>query len=405
MNLFKLSWANLVAKPLSTFLSLLLLTMGVGIISLLLLLNTQLDEQFKRNIEGIDMVVGAKGSPLQLILSAVYHIDNPTGNISKAEADRLAKHPLIKKSIPMAYGDNYRGYRVLGTDTSYVGHYEGELAEGRLWEKDMEVTAGALAAKRLGLKIGDNFYSTHGLDESSDDVHKAHGFTVVGILQPSGTVLDQLLLTEVGSLWKVHEKPKEEGAEAAASEETSDAPEEEITAMLVKFRSPMGMIMMPRYVNEQTSMQAGMPAFEINRLNEQMGVGITLLQGIAILIIIISGISVFVSLYNSLKDRKYELAIMRSLGASQSSLFSMIILEGLILAGLGFVLGLLLSRGAMAALASLMADSYRYQFSATRFLPEEAWLLLGTLLIGFIAAVVPGIHAFRTDIHNTLAEG
>jgi putative ABC transport system permease protein len=404
MNLFKLSWANLMAKPLSTLLSLLLLTMGVGIISLLLLLNTQLDEQFKRNIEGIDMVVGAKGSPLQLILSAVYHIDNPTGNISKAEADKLARHPLIKKSIPMAYGDSYRGYRVLGTDTSYVGHYDGKVAKGRLWEKDMEVTVGALAAKRLGLKIGDNFYSTHGLDESSDDVHKAHGFTVVGILEPSGTVLDQLLLTEVGSLWKVHEKPKKEG-EAADTAEAGEAPEEEITAMLVKFRSPMGMIMMPRYVNEQTSMQAGMPAFEINRLNEQMGVGITLLQGIAILIIIISGISVFVSLYNSLKDRKYELAIMRSLGASQSSLFSMIILEGLILAGLGFVLGLLLSRGAMAALAGLMADSYRYQFSATRFLPEEAWLLLGALLIGFVAAVVPGIRAFRTDIHDTLAEG
>jgi putative ABC transport system permease protein len=175
----------------------------------------------------------------------------------------------------------------------------------------------------------------------------------------------------VGSLWKVHEKPKEEGAEAAASEETSDAPEEEITAMLVKFRSPMGMIMMPRYVNEQTSMQAGMPAFEINRLNEQMGGWHHPAAGHRH------------PDHHHLRDqrlrfplqfpqdRKYELAIMRSLGASQSSLFSMIILEGLILAGLGFVLGLLLSRGAMAALASLMADSYRYQFSATRFLRKK----------------------------------
>jgi len=121
--------------------------MGVGIISLLLLMNKQVDEQFKKNIKGIDMVVGAKGSPLQLILSAVYHIDNPTGNIKKAEADRLAKHPLVKKSIPMAYGDNLKGYRILGTDTSYVSHYKGVVAQGRLWSQTMEATVGAVAAE------------------------------------------------------------------------------------------------------------------------------------------------------------------------------------------------------------------------------------------------------------------
>lgn len=420
MNLFKLSWANLRAKPLSTFLSLLLLTMGVGIISLLLLLNKQVDEQFKKNIKGIDMVVGAKGSPLQLILSAVYHIDNPTGNISKAEADRLAKHPLIKKTIPMAYGDNLKGYRILGTDTAYVSHYKGEIASGRLWEKTMESTVGAIAAERLGLKVGDTFYGAHGLDAESEDIHKNREYEVVGILKRSGTVLDQLVLTEVSSLWAVHEKPKEETEEEIAEEivegeaggeiegremeNKETEADEEITAMLIKFRSPLGMVMIPRHVNENTNMQAAMPAYEMARLNEQMGVGITLLQSIAILIIVISGISVFVSLYNSLKDRKYELALMRTMGASQGTLFALIVLEGLILAAIGFVFGLLLSRVAMLILGGMMEDSYRYQFTAGQFLPEELVLLAGALIIGFLAALFPALKAFKTDIHATLSE-
>jgi putative ABC transport system permease protein len=404
MNLFKLSWANLRAKPLSTFLSLLLLTMGVGIISLLLLLNKQVDEQFSKNIRGIDMVVGAKGSPLQLILSAVYHIDNPTGNIVKAEADKLAKHPLVKKAIPMAYGDNLKGYRILGTDTSYVNHYKGKVADGRLWEKTMESTLGAVVAERLGMKIGDTFYGTHGLDAESDDVHKNREYVVVGILEKSGTVLDQLILTEVSSLWAVHEKEPVEGEGELESESGETQPDEEITAMLLKFRSPMGMIMLPRYVNEQTNMQAGMPAYEMARLNENMGVGITLLQSIAILIIIISGISVFVSLYNSLKDRKYELALMRTMGASQGTLFALIVMEGLLLAAIGYVFGLLLSRASMVVLGGMMEDSYRYQFSAGQFLPEELVLLAGALLIGFLAALLPALKAFNTDIHATLSE-
>lgn len=407
MNLFKLSWANLRAKPLSTFLSLLLLTMGVGIISLLLLLNKQVDEQFKKNIKGIDMVVGAKGSPLQLILSAVYHIDNPTGNISKAEADQLARHPLVKKAIPMAYGDNLKGYRILGTDTSYVGHYGGSVAEGRLWGKTMESTIGAVAAERLGLKVGDTFYGAHGLDAESDDIHKDKEYVVVGILKKSGTVLDQLILTEVSSLWAVHEKEGDAGGETAGSEseeESESESDEEITAMLIKFRSPLGMVTMPRYVNENTNMQAGMPAYEMARLNEQMGVGITLLQSIAFLIIVISGISVFVSLYNSLKDRKYELALMRTMGASQGTLFALIVLEGLILAGIGFVFGLLLSRASMVVLGGMMEDSYRYQLTAGQFLPEELVLLAGTLIIGFLAALFPALKAFNTDIHATLSD-
>lgn len=400
MNLFKLSWSNLKAEKLSTFLSLMLLTLGVGIISMLLLLNAQLDENFKRNIKNIDMVVGAKGSPLQLILSAVYHIDNPTGNISMKEAETLAKHPLIKKTIPLAYGDNYKGYRILGTDTSYVSHYQAAVAEGRLWEKTLEATVGAVAAERLGLKMGDTFFGAHGLSADSEDIHDDKAYTVVGILARSNTVLDQLILTEVSSLWAVHEK--EEDSQAPA--DTTEA-DEEITAMLVKFRSPMGMVMLPRIVNQETNMQAAMPAFEVNRLYDLMGTGRVLLEAVAIAIIIISGISVFISLYNSLKKRKYELALMRTMGASGGTLFGLIILEGLILAFIGAILGLVVSRIGMWILSSILESNYHYQFDAFIFLPLEGALFGAALLLGFLAAVIPALRALGTDIHETLAGG
>ncbi|MEM6633718.1 MAG: FtsX-like permease family protein [Bacteroidota bacterium] len=426
MNIFTLSWKNLQAKPLSTLLSLLLLALGVGIISLLLLLNRQLEEQFNKNIKGIDMVVGAKGSPLQLILSSVYHIDYPTGNISKAAADSLIKNPMIDWHIPLAYGDNLQSFRIVGTTYDYPKHYEVDITEGRLWDKTLEASLGARVAEELGLKVGDQFFSSHGLS-SSEDVHKESAFTVVGIFEPSNTVIDQLILCSVSSIYAVHnhvegeeneenddhehaehehgEEEYEKDHEAEAKEAIDlDAPDQELTTMLIGFRGPMGMVTIPRMVNERTSMQAALPAIEINRLWSLMGIGINTLRGIALAIMVISGISVFISLYNSLKERKYELALMRSLGASRGKIFALILLEGLVLSLLGFTLGIILSRGGLWLLSRFVASDYHYDISSLSLLPEEGYLLIGTLLIGFLAAVIPALKGFGLNISQTLAE-
>ena len=421
MNIFRLSWKNLMAKPLNTLLSLLLLSLGVGIISLLLLLNNQLEEQFNRNIKGIDMVVGAKGSPLQLILASVYHIDYPTGNISKKAADSLVSNPLISWHIPMAYGDNVQSFRILGTTYDYPKHYGGQLKEGSLWEKDLETTIGARVAEELGLKVGDSFFSSHGLT-SSMDVHDEKAFKVVGIFEPNNSVLDQLVLCSVESIWSVHEHEEVDGEaheegesheevdkeQAHHEEEGHQADNEdenrELTSLLVGFRGPMGMVTLPRAVNEQTSMQAALPAIEINRLWSLMGIGINTLRGIALAIIIISGISVFISLFNSLKERKYELALMRSLGASRSKIFSLILLEGLLLSVIGFVIGILLSRLGLLLLSRFVAKDYHYDIQQMEMLPAEGILFLGTLSIGFLAAALPAFKGFFLNISQTLAE-
>ena len=137
--------------------SLALLAFGVGMVSLMLLTEKQVNDAFERNIKDIDLVLGAKGSPLQLILANVYHIDAPTGNISLEAAQKVVKHPYIASGIPLAYGDNHEGYRIVGTDMGYVEHYGAELADGGWWNKTFDVTLGAKVAEATGLALGTRF--------------------------------------------------------------------------------------------------------------------------------------------------------------------------------------------------------------------------------------------------------
>ena len=440
MNLLSLSWKNLRFKPLNTSLSILLFALGVGLISLLFLLEKQLQDNFEKNLAGIDLVVGAKGSPLQLILNSMYHIDAPTGNMSIKEARPFLnpKHPLIETSVPLAMGDSYKGFRIVGSTPNLIDLYEGQLAEGALWERNFEVTLGATVAKDLGLNIGDRFKSSHGFDDNEDLAHTdADAFKVVGILAPSGAVIDQLILTTPQSYWHVHDH----GGAAAATEEEEEehdheghdhdhehgeehdhdhsshdhtdlpkplieeADDKAITSILIKFKGRnFQALNMGRNINENTDLQAATPAIEINRVFAQMDQGERVLRILGIVIVIVSALSIFISLYSSLKERKYELALMRVMGARPSKLFLLIVIEGLLLALLGYVIGILMSHISMEMIGNFMKDSYRYSFSGWHFLEQEYLLLLGALLIGFIAALLPAIQASKTPIAETLTK-
>ncbi len=335
--ILKLATRNLLQKPLTTLLSWVLLTVSVGIISMLLLLQEQLEKQLTGNIHDVDMVIGAKGSPLQLILSAIYHIDAPTGNITYAEAEKWIHHPYVEKAIPLAYGDSYKGYSIVGTTGDYLEKYGAKIQSGKLYEKDFEVVAGHSLAKKLHLQTGSRFYSTHGVD-GHGAVHKDHAYTITGILQPSGTVADNLLIGNIESVWKIHEhhhhdeedaeghhehKATENAAHDEAHHDDDDHPDKELTAVLLKFRNPMGNVQLPRIINAQTNMMAAVPAIEINRLFSLMGMGIDTLQYVGWGIMGLSALSIFISLFNSLKERKYELALMRTMGAGRADLIKL----------------------------------------------------------------------------------
>ncbi len=425
MNSLRLSWKNILNKPLNLILNLVLFSLGVGLISLLLLVNVQLEEKFEKNFAGIDLVIGAKGSPLQLILSSLYHLDAPTGNMPVAEAKAFLnpKHPIFKAAIPLSLGDSHKGYRIVGTNVGFINLYQAEFEAGKVFKETMEVVVGATVAKNLGMEPGDTFKSSHGLIEDENLVHEdAAPFKVVGILKKTGSVIDQLLITKTQSIWAVHEEHEHEGEEneehdhegeehahdSAAAEE--DRPlayyeDQQITSLLVQFRGRnIQALNMARNINENTNFQAATPAIEINRLYTLLGVGEEALKALAMLIIFVSGLSIFISLFSSLRERKYEFAVMRTLGAKPGFLFQLIIFEGVILAVLGFIFGIALSHGSMIFLADFLEKSYRYDFTAALFLKEEAYLFGGSLVIGIIAAIIPAFQASKTDIHATLAD-
>ena len=411
MNIFKLSLKNIFNKPLSSTISLALLILGIGIISLLLQLNTLIKDQMDNNLKGIDMVVGAKGSPLQLILSSVYHIDSPTGNISLEEAEKISKNRMVGSSIKLLYGDNFKGYRIVGAEKKFIELYNGKIKKGKNLSKPFEVLVGSKVYSKLKIDIGDDLISSHGLRETGES-HDDQSFKVVGLLEPSNSVIDQLIITLPQSVWDVHgnHDHEEEHEHDHEEEHEHDHEEEhqhddrEITAMLIKFKSPMNIIQFPRQINETTNLQAAVPSYEISRLFKLFGFGIETLSYLAYLIIIVSGFSLFINLFNSMRERKYEMALIRTLGASRLQLSTMIIFESIILTISGFILGLLFSRFGVMFVSSLMEESINYNLSSFKILNEEYWLLLLSVIIGLMASLIPAVQVYKMNISKILAD-
>jgi putative ABC transport system permease protein len=415
MNLLKISWSNVRSKPLSTALSVMLLAFGVVVISLLLLLDKQLSDKFDRNIKDIDFVLGAKGSPMQLILANVYHVDAPTGNIAMEEAARIIKHPMIKEAIPLAYGDSYQKFRIVGTTLKYPDHYNMQMASGRPFQAPFEVTLGATVAAETGLKVGDTFTSVHGYDnEAAEDAHHhEHPFRVVGIYQPADCAIDNLILCMVESVWLMHEHHDhdEEGAVYEAANDSAAAADghmdekkasREVTAYLLKKRNPMAAMMLSNIVRS-TNMQLADPAIEMNRLTQSFGLGMDVLKAVAVLIMVLAFASIFISLYTSLKERKYELALMRTMGGSRIKLFALIQLEGFLLVLVGSAVGLILSRTGLLVLSHFIEKNFHYRLADIGLLPEEGILLAITVAVGILASLLPAAKALGMDISKTLA--
>jgi len=407
VNLLRLSLAYIRARALNSALNVLLLALGVGTIVVLLLFTHQLQQRLERDSDGIDLVVGAKGSPLQLILSSVYHVDIPTGNIPLQDAEKLKTNPLIKSAVPLALGDSYEGFRIVGTNHDYVSLYQGKPAQGRLWEKPYEAVLGSEVAAHARLNLGDKFVGSHGLVEGGEK-HEHSPYTVVGLLAPSGSVLDRLVLTSVESVWEIHgqgphEKDEDEDENGSDPTKPRHVQPQELTALLVQYASPMAAAMLPRQINSQSALQAASPAFESARLLNLVGVGVQTVQAFALVLILCAGLSVFIALYNALRERSYDLAVMRSLGASPGKLLVAILIEGMILACAGVVLGLVLGHAVTEVLGTWLHASQRVYITGWTVVPGEFLLIVAALAVGLLSALLPAVLAYRTDIAEVLA--
>jgi putative ABC transport system permease protein len=405
MNLATISLSYLRARRLSTSLNVLLLALGIATITLLLLATSQLEERMQRDARGIDLVVGAKGSPMQIILSAIYQLDVPTGNVSWQRAQELARHRFVKKVIPLAMGDNHRGFRIVGTTHDYVAHYGARLTQGELWKAPLEAVLGAEVAASTRLGLGAHFEGAHGMGgDAREQVHDQHHYTVVGVLAPTGSVVDRIVLTSVESLWAVHADQYDIKDIARIGELMSDE-EKEYTALLIQYASPIAAASLPRYINQNSAMQAASPAYETARLFTIIGVGVDVLRGFALALILAAGLSVFIALYNALSERRYDLAVMRTLGASPAKLMSLMLFEGLLLALIGAVLGIALGHLLTGLLGLALTQAKQVSVTGMAWVNAELWLLVLALAVGVIAALLPAWRAYRTDVAATLARG
>jgi putative ABC transport system permease protein len=391
--MLRLAWAYLAARPLLTALHVLLIALGLATMVVLLLFTRQAEERLAADARPVDLVVGAKGSPLQLILSSVLQVDVPTGNIPLAEARRIAAHPMVASAVPIALGDSYRGFRIVGTEPSYLALYGARVAQGVPFAKPMEAVIGADVARRSGLAPGAQFVGSHGITSGGGPQHEGDAYRVVGVLARSGTVLDRLVLTPLASVWHVHEAHHDHAAE----DHPEDEADREVTALLVKFRTPLAAATLPRQVNATTAMQAALPAYEMARLMNLLGVGMEALRWFAVVLMAAAGVSVFIALTTALQERRADLALLRTLGARPSALVALLAAEGVTLVVAGVILGLALGHGAAEMLGQWISRTNAWSITGLAWESGEAVLALAVLAAGLATCLIPALQAYGRD--------
>ncbi len=452
MSLWGIAWAYLWNRKLTTGLTILSVGLAVALISTVLTLRDETRKRFEEEGQAFDLVIGAKGSPLQLVLSSVYYMDSPTGNIPYSDYARLLEEPDVANAYPIALGDTYRGALIVGTTRDFFDHvwespFTNEvrrpfvLADGRYFERPTEVVVGGLVAAQNGLSVGDSFVGTHGFVEMDAALAEAAGMTghadtpfqVVGVLEIRGTPNDRAIFTHIDSVYLMHEDHEEyfvspgealrRQAEAeqaaepdagltsdahAADQATEFAPvdytNKAITAALVQLESPALRFTFKQYVNEQYNAQAQIPIQIISDLYDNLlGTVKAVLLAIGYLVVVISALSILIGLYLSIIQRRRDLAIMRALGASSYEIFGAVLIEAFWVTALGILSGWLIGGVVSYGVGLYLAREVGMQIGALTLSREAVGAFATVGIVGLLAGIIPAIQAYRTDVARDLA--
>ena len=372
--------------------SILLMILGVTIITLSVLVNQITKNTFTKNNPNLDVVVGAKGSPLQLVLSSIHHIDIPTGNISYKNAKKIMKHPAIKFGVPISLGDNFQNYRIVGTDKKFLKLYDAELEIGSMWEKPMQSVIGSNVANFTKLKIDKFFVGSHGLIDTGD-IHSEQPYKVVGILKKTGTILDNLIITSLDSVWNLHSNQ---------NDILKNSDSLEVTALLLKYKNKTSVFSFPRLINKNTNMQAASPNLEISKLFKLTGEAHKIINYLSIIIVSLSFAGILFTLLNNINERKYDLAILRTLGFTRERIFSIILIEGMTISILGSFIGLILGGIVYKCIEFFSLLGRNIVTGQLDFIYEILTIWFVILIISFLTCLIPGIKVYKQNIRNTL---
>jgi putative ABC transport system permease protein len=418
MSLWHIAWSYLWNRKLTTALTIFSVALGVGLISAVLTLREETQKRFEDEGQAFDIVIGAKGNPLQLVLSSVYFLDMPTGNVDVHIFDELKKHEDVVAAFPLGMGDTFKGYRILGTTRDLMQFTWGErtpysLAEGRYYEQPFEAVIGASVARDTGLEVGDAFVGTHGFIESpTAEVHEDKPYTVVGILARSGSPNDRAIFCDIQSVWDAHDHEHGDGNHECADVHEEDDHDhddhhhgEEITAALIKLASPAIRFEFKDMVNRRYNAMAAIPIQEIQKLYEQLlGTAKMVLLAIGYLVVAISSLSILIGLYMAILQRKRDLAIMRALGATRGEIFGAVIIEAFWVTLLGIVAGWSVGTVVCLGLNSYLMAAIGFQVPPVQLSADLIAAYSAVLLMGLVAGILPAWQAYRTDIARDLAD-
>ncbi len=364
------------------FITVIVIALSASLVWVTDAIENEVADSWSSQSSGIDLVIGAKGSPLQLVLANVFHADAPVGNISWNEAETaLAKLPIAVK-VPLAYGDTHKGYRILGTNSLFFELYETKLSQGNYPTKPYEVVIGSRVQEATGLEVGDYFLGSHG--EVQGGHHHDHEYTVVGVLDESNSVADQLLICQLSTVWAEHHQHGDE---------------REITAYLITVKQAMAKLTLPRRINERTNFQAAVPAIEVNKLLSLFGDVLGLFKAIGWLIGGVAVILVFFVLLQSAKDRKADLIALSMHGAPSNLSLWLLLVEGVLVASFGLLIGALVSLLMIQVIAS-----YHVMLQSIHLANWNGYFIASILGAAILAAIVSWWRTKRWNLSHELKQ-
>ncbi|MDP7639922.1 MAG: ABC transporter permease [Candidatus Hydrogenedentes bacterium] len=409
MSLWHIAWSYLWSRKLTTGLTILSVALAVGLISAVLTIRDETNRRFVDETNAYELVVGPAGSPLQLVLSSVYFLDQAVGSMkySLVEQIRGAEfEDAVENVFPVALGDVYRGFRIVGTERDLFDFPwktpRGEVrnpfqlrGDGKFFDGPMQAVVGYLAARRTGLKVGETFVGLHGSSAEGLD-HSETPYTVVGVLEASGTSNDRAIFVSLDSIWASH-----------ADYDEGDGPDEdeelEVSAILVDARGG-AVFTLRRDLPEVMLVQAVRPIDEIRKLFDQfLGPAIAILKAIGYVVVVISAITILIGLYLSIIQRKRDLAIMRALGASAAEIFGAVMIEAFLVTILGILSGWALGKVTAMTLGVYMGRVYGFSITGTSTGPDELYFFSIVAGIGLLAGIVPAWQAYQTDVAKDLS--
>ena len=375
--------------------------LGIAMMQMVLIADRELPKAASQAFGGVDLVVGPNGSALDLVLCCVLHVSDPRGLIPMDAALQALSSPLVRNRAPIALGDNLNGVRIVGTSPEILDVYHAQLAAGRMWNGPEQAVLGAQAAHTLKLAIGDGFVGAHGLSEGGE-AHDEFPYVVTGILKPTGSALDRLILTSINTVWDIHRFHEEEDAKANGEPPPVPVPPA-ATAFVASVKSPVALASLPRQIDADDRLGAASPAFESARLARAARPVIQAVLGIGVLFALVAAITAAAVLAAAMSGGVRDLALLRVLGAHRWEMAAIAIMEAVILSLLAVVVGEALVAGLAGPVADMLAENDGLLIEGVPTLREIAAISGGALLTAVLAAVVPAVRAMRAPVESLLS--